>query len=178
MVKVTKPCRQTPPHILNAATFIWTPFMHRHTPAFTNKTSLPAQNPQHLLLSASLLLKSWKLRKVCRFTLIIYHFKTWMEGAKQPAQPWRNSMEIKMRLPWMWQSQHFPPMHKVEVLPVQFKVMNNVFSLNILIKKHPYMAIQRIMVLLSHPPSLLSQCNSTAMQWCLSSLQGDGWKQY
>lgn len=110
---------------------------------------------------ASILLQHWELRKVCTFTLIIYHFITQMEGAKKAAQPWRNGTEIKMRLTWMWQSLNTPhsptPIHKVSVLPVQFKVVNNVFLLNILIKKHPCMAIQRIIVLLSHlpPPSKL-----------------------
>lgn len=40
--------------------------------------------------------------------------------------------------------------HKVS--PVHLKVVNNVFPLNILIKKHPYTAMQRIMALLFHPP--------------------------
>lgn len=64
--------------------------------------------------------------------------------------------------------------HKVS--PVHLKVVNNVFPLNILIKKHPYTAMQRIMALLFHPPPsapLLSQSHSTAMQRRLGFLPGD-----
>lgn len=115
VVKVTRPCGETLSHILNSADFNWISFMHRHTLAFPNKPSLQVQNPQHLFLSASLLLLQHKVKETVQ--MYSYHLSLYKLNGKRKTTcstledgKHGNQDETFVNVT---KTQHFPPMHKV-----------------------------------------------------------------